>query len=76
MTPIGPFRVGLKVVSLRVVVVTRVAVAVRMAVVIRVVAARAIGEEKERRTGPDAGRSAQGRSLRKKETSGTPLTLR
>ena len=51
MTPIGPFRPSLKVVSLSVVVATRVAVAVRVVVVIRVVAARAIKEEKEPRTG-------------------------
>ena len=70
MTPIEPFMVTLKVVNLRVV------VAIKMLMVIRVVAARAIKEEKERCTGADVGRSAQRSPLRKKKTSGTPLTLR
>ena len=68
MTPIGPFRVSPKVVNLK--------LAIRVVLVIRVVAARAIKKERERRTGADVGRSAQRSPLRKKKTSGTPLTLR
>ena len=73
MVPIGPFRVSLRVVNLRVVVAIGVAVAIRVVVVIRPLAPRAIKEERERCT--DVGRSAQRRPLRKKKTSGTPLTL-
>ena len=40
--------------------------------VIRVAAARAIKEERERRTGADVGRSAQRRPLRKNKTLGQP----
>ena len=61
MTPIGLFRVSLKVVSLRVVVAIGVPEAVGVVVVIWVVAARAKNEKKERRTRADVGRSA-GRS--------------
>ena len=68
MTTIVPFRVSLKMANLKVVVTIRV-------VVIRVVAARAIKEEKERRTGADVVRSAQRSPLRKKKISGTPLTV-
>ena len=50
-------------------------VAIRLAVVVRVAAARAIREEKERRTGADVGRRAQRHPLRKKKPSGTPVTL-
>ena len=57
------------------VVATRVAVPVRVVVVIRVRAARAMTEEKERRTGADVCRSAQRSPLRKRKPSGTPLTL-
>ena len=56
-------------------VVIRVAVAPIVVVVIRVQASRAIKEEKKRRTGADVGRSAQRSPLRKKQTSGTPLSL-
>ena len=70
MTLIGALRVSPKVVSLRVV------GAIRMAMVVRVAAARAIREEKERRTGADVGRSAQGGPLGKKKPSGTRMTLR
>ena len=73
MTLIETLRVSLKVVSLRVAI--RVAVVIRVVVVIRVAAARAIKEARERRTGADVGRSAQRRPLRKKKTSGTPVTL-
>ena len=73
MTLIGTLRVSLKVVSLRVAI--RVAVVIRVVVVIRVAAARAIKEARERRTGADVGRGAQRRPLRKKKTSGTPVTL-
>ena len=76
MTLIGALRVSLRVVSLRVVVAIRVAVVIRVPVVVRVAAARAIREEKERRTGADVGRSAQRRPFRKKKPSGTPVTLR
>ena len=73
MTLTGALRVSLRVVRLRVAI--RVAAVIRVAVVIRVAAARAIKEEKERRTGADIGRSAQRRPLRKKKPSGTPVTL-
>ena len=79
MTPIGALWVSLRVVSLRVAirvaVVIRVAGVIRVAVVLSVAAARAIKEEKERRTGADVGRSAQRRPLRKKKPPGTPVTL-
>ena len=53
----------------------RVAVVITTVVVIRVAAARAIKEEKERRTGANVGRSAQRSPLQKKKPSGTPVTL-
>ena len=53
----------------------KVGVVKRVAVVLRVAAARAIKEEKKRRTGADVGTSAQRRPLRKKKPSGTPVTL-
>ena len=61
-------------VSLRV--VSLMVVAIRVAVVIRLAAARAIKEEKERRTGAGVGRGVQRRPLRKEKPSGTPVTLR
>ena len=73
MTLIGALRVRLRVVSLRVAI--RVAVVIGVVVIIRVAAARAIKEEKERRTGADVGRIAQSRPLREKKPSGTPVTL-
>ena len=51
-------------------------VAVRVVQVIRVAAARAMREEKERRTGAAVGRSAQRSPLQKKKPLGKPLTLR
>ena len=70
MTLIGALLVGRRVVSLRVV------VAIRVAVVVSVAAARAIREEREPCTGADVSRSAQRRPLRKKQPSGSPVTLR
>ena len=72
MTLIGALRVSLRVVGLRMGVAIRVAMVVRAAVVVRVVAARAIREEKERRTGANVGRSAQRHNLRKRKTLGHP----
>ena len=69
MTLIGALRVSLRVVSLRVV------VAIRVAVLVRVAAARAIREVKEHLAGAAVGRSARRRPLRKKKSSGTPVTL-
>ena len=71
MTTIGPFRVSLKVVNLRVVVAIRVAVAVRVVVVMGSVAARALKKEREGRTGADVSRDTERRPLWKKKTSGT-----
>ena len=73
MTLIAALRVSLRMVSLRVAI--RVAVLIRVAVVIWVAAARAIKEERERRTGADVGRSAERRPLRNIKPSGTSVTL-